>query len=404
MAAYAGPETKDEGLVFCLDATNTKSYSGVIPKNIITNSDLDTGWNKVYQSGMTYDEIAPPDGINSQVVGHLCGDDREFGYWYSYGNYSPQIPGKTYTVSIYVKTLNSNFTIEYYTADNSETGRIRGELISVPNDGNWHRVVWNSFVNPTNSQSDSLSFQFYYAEGTTIGDPNSKTWFCAPQMEIGTAATAFEPGQLQPTWNDIAGNQVSAASTSAPEYINYGKFKSIKFDGINDFMNADTLLPRLQSLTESTECYWFKVPSTNTKNVFVPCVFAIGQYIPIGNFSSGSVTESISILTNSIQAYYEQGNTYYFDNTWHCVHYVFGTNFNKLYLDGVELTLRYHVGTTEVGLGTAYTNATNVSVGNRSTDFYGGEGEVAMMQIFNRAFTSTEVVNHYNIHKKRFGL
>ena len=57
-------------------------------------------------------------------------------------------------------TLDSNFRICFYTADNVETGRYWSEYITVPNDGNWHRVVWNSFTNPSNSQSNSLSFHF----------------------------------------------------------------------------------------------------------------------------------------------------------------------------------------------------------------------------------------------------
>ena len=173
----------------------------------------------------------------------------------------------------------------------------------------------------------------------------------------------------------------------------------------NDYINADAILPRLQSLTQSTECYWFKIPSTSIKDSFVPCVFQLTQYRPIGNFTTGgSTTESISILTNSITAYYEQGSRYYFDDTWHCAHYVFGTNFNKLYLDGVELSLRYQSGTASTGLGTAYTTATNCSIANRSTDLYGGEGEIALVQFFDRAFTATEVLAHYNNYKNRFTL
>ena len=155
--------------------------------NVVTNTNLDTGWSKGYQTNIVFNGIAPPPGITSQVVGHDRGNSS--GYWYSYGDYAPQVPGETYTVSLYVKTLDSNFRIRFYTANNTETGRIYSSYITVPNDDKWHRVVWNSFTNPSNSQSDSLSFNFTYAGA--IGDPNTRTWFCAPQMEPQSHATAF---------------------------------------------------------------------------------------------------------------------------------------------------------------------------------------------------------------------
>lgn len=62
--------------------------------NVVTNTDLNTGWSQNYQSNIVFNEIAPPVGINSPTVGFNRG--KASGYWYSYGDYAPQIPGKTY--------------------------------------------------------------------------------------------------------------------------------------------------------------------------------------------------------------------------------------------------------------------------------------------------------------------
>ena len=159
--------------------------------NIITNTNLDIGWGKGYCAGIRWNDIDPPPRINSPVVSFIDNNADQAGYWYSYGDYAPQEPGKVYTVSLYVKTNDSNFRINHYTADNSEVGRYWSETIRVPNDGKWHRVVWNSFTNPSNSQSNSLSFRFLF--GNEQGE-SQRTWLCAPQMEQGHYATPFVNG------------------------------------------------------------------------------------------------------------------------------------------------------------------------------------------------------------------
>ena len=188
-------------------------FDGVIqPRtNIVTNTDLNTGWAQGYHKSIIFNEIAAPSGINSPTVGFNRGDAS--GYWYSYGNYAPgQTPGQTFTVSIYVKTLDNNFRIRCYTADNSELGRVWGDWMSVPNDGAWHRVSWTIDI-PGNSQSESLSFNYSYgindpvAYGSAAGDPNTRTWLCAPQMEMGQGATAFHIGTLSSALvTDYSGN------------------------------------------------------------------------------------------------------------------------------------------------------------------------------------------------------
>jgi len=207
-----GPKIINDGLVLCLDAHDAKSYAGEPTTNVVTNTNLDTGWSKGYQSNIVYNDIEPPLGIDSQVVGHTRGNST--GYWYSYGDYAPQDPSVVYVVSMYVKTLDSNFRIAFYTANNSETGRYWSTYITVPNDGKWHRVVWPSFTNPSNSQSDSLSFNFAY--NGAIGDSSTKTWFCAPQMEAKSYATPFVDGSRSATngWVDRSGNSNNGTLTN----------------------------------------------------------------------------------------------------------------------------------------------------------------------------------------------
>ena len=184
--------TVRDGILLDLDMNNPTSFMTSTPTtNIVSNWNLNTGWSKGYQTDIEFDQIPPPPGIDAPTVGF--NKNSTSSYWYSYGDYAgPQIPGSVYTVSMYVKTVDPSFSINFYTANNSEAGRHWSGHISVPGDNEWHRIVWPSFTVAANSQSDSLSFNFRM--GGTSGHNNSRTWFCAPQMELGTEATAFVKG------------------------------------------------------------------------------------------------------------------------------------------------------------------------------------------------------------------
>jgi hypothetical protein len=273
-----GPKIIDDNLVVCLDAHDAKSYAGESTTNVVTYTNLNTGWSKVYQSNITYDEIDPPDGITSQVVGHTRGSNS--GYWYSYGDYAPQVPNTVYTVSMYVKTLDSNFSIRFYTADNSETGRVWGSSITVPNDGKWHRIVWNSFTNPSNSQSDSLSFNFFYAGA--IDAASTKTWFCAPQMEAKSYQTPFVAGSRSATngWvdrttNNNDGTLVNGVNTGVSHYRDGQVIMPVAnsyldFDGTNDYITISSLLNQeaINGSTTKTIILWLKADSYGAKMPF----------------------------------------------------------------------------------------------------------------------------------------
>lgn len=180
-----------DGLVLNVEPKHVACFADNKPvTNVVTNTNLDTGWAKGYQRDIVFNEIDPPHGVDSPVVGFNRGQSS--GYWYSYGDYAPQIPGETYCVSVWVKTNDPNFRLNYYTANNSEAGRKWGPHISVPSDGQWHRIEWPSFVNSATSQSDSLSFNFEFSE--PVGEYSSRTWLCAPMMHTGTEHVPFVAG------------------------------------------------------------------------------------------------------------------------------------------------------------------------------------------------------------------
>jgi len=224
-----------QGLVLDIEPKHISCFVDNKPvTNVVTNTNLDTGWSKGYQSHIAFNDTPPPAGINSPVVGFNRGQSS--GYWYSYGDYAPQVPGETYYVSVWVKTNDPNFKLNFYTANNSESGRYWGPHIAVPGDSQWHRIEWPAFTNSATSQSDSLSFNFQFSE--PIGDDTSRTWLCAPMMHTGTEHVPFTIGtRSQNNMTDLSGMSSDAIVLGNPKQDSFG---NIVLDGAGDHLQINS--------------------------------------------------------------------------------------------------------------------------------------------------------------------
>ena len=396
-----GPKVHTDGLVFGYDtgrAPNSnfdsktqkrRFFKGKAASNVVTNTNLNTGWSKGYQTSILYDEIKPPKGVKSQVVGFNKYNSSS--YWYSYGNYAPKTPGATYTVSLYVKTRDSNFRIRYYTADNSETGRMWGSYITVPDDNKWHRVVWPSFVNPSNSQSDSLSFNFLMAD---TGD-SSRTWFCAPQMELGTTASPFIVG--------------SRSSTNSILDVT----KKVDIDVSNVSFDSNGL-PTFDGTDDSIQLTGF----TQTPN---PNNFSVEAIVNLNAHNSN--TNIGSVIVNNYSSL--RGWIFYLDGPDSRLglrHHYNGTSgaYSIEATTGINLNQWYHIMGTDDGTTVRlYINGIQVQSGNSATATnYSGQpligqfpgnnavtnGKIPTVKIYNRALSAAEVKQNFNAYRKRFKL
>jgi len=378
-----------DGLVLNLDARQVSSFVGNKPAvNVVSNTNLDTGWAKGYQSYIRWNEIAPPAGVNSPVVGFNKGTTSA--YWYSYGNYAPQVPGQVYVPSVYVKTNDPGFSINYYTADNSEAGRVWGPHIGVPNDGHWHRVVWPAFTNPTNSQSDSLSFNMSISG--PIGNDSTRTWLCAPQLEPGTEATPFVAGTRSEntTWNDLSGNGNSARLVNGPTVENrYTHNNGMLMDGSDDYGILDSFAKKP---TQYITCEALIKPTKGTVS---------------GTIRGGAISASNSMYLGIINSV---------DGVNHAMHWANQTSNNRAYnWNGSIPDGRWShiVGTYDGATSRAYVNGVQISSWAQTgaiTDAtyylgtYGGtvvdgthnfNGKIATSRIYNKSLSADEVSQNY---------
>ncbi|MHA2252410.1 MAG: LamG-like jellyroll fold domain-containing protein, partial [Candidatus Kariarchaeaceae archaeon] len=255
--------------------------------NVVTNTDLDTGWSKVYTTSIQWNDIAPPEGVDSPVVSFIdhptypSTPQTPSSYWYSYGDYAPQEPNTTYTISIYVKTeSDSGFSIRAYTADNSETGRQWTEYVTVTSADGWKRVIFDPITTPSNTQSDSLSFLMQ-----TV--PNERIWLCAPQMEAHKYVSPFVDATsielpVDQSYKNEGFKTLSAHYLQIPDhdYLDLQQF-TIDFD----YLPLNTSLDTTQILTKE-EAYQIRQYQDNVK-------------IMIYNGSTWSTKELVDVLTEN---------------------------------------------------------------------------------------------------------
>jgi len=400
MGTRGGTGTVNEGLVFGYDTGRNPSSGfdhrnykrrfnkGKNTANIVTNTNLDTGWSKGYNTSIQTNDYPPPRGIDSQVYSFIDVDGNENGYWYSYGDYAPQDPSTTYTISLWVRTIGSNFALRAYTANNSETGRQFTNTTTILGDGKWHRAVFNSITTPSNTQSDSLSFQF------TTFPANQRVWICAPQMEVGSVATPFVNGTRSSTQSlldfkgstDINVSNVSFDSNGLPT-----------FDGTNDRIT----IPADSFPTIGTNNFTIEVISKNTKTSSYNHFFAVENqnHFALKMQNATNTDRNIYVYRtstlstfNAITARATSTTSYY-----HIVCRRDGDNI-EIFLNGIS-------GGTKSGWD-------NISIDNNTKTSYIGwgngteytGGDIPVLKIYDRALSAQEIQQNYNAYKNRFNI
>jgi hypothetical protein len=199
---------------------------------------------------------------------------------------------------------------------------------------------------------------------------------------------AGSPNSYRPdfgtTWKDMSGNGYNGALTNGPTF-NSANGGSIVFDGVDDYTTGSL---STSNINEYTLDVWANVT-----------VKGIGGS-PISTNGTGSQGSIAFIQIGG------GGNPWQFNNVvtdspstevWYHVVGTQTTTTQTIYLNGVLKTS----GNAVSSLGTQYTVGTRYDRVVQSVYF---NGKIAVTKIYNRALTSTEILQNYNAQKSRFGL
>jgi len=188
------------------------------------------------------------------------------------------------------------------------------------------------------------------------------------------------------TWYDLSGNGNNGTLINSPTYnnTNGGNFN---FDEVNNYVNCGQILNN----SAYTKIAWFR-PETSTQNIV--------------SGSAGGTAFWMAGTNNAIHSghngawstvVHRPNNPGDMLNQWWCGAVTFNTSTGwVLYLNGEQVDTDLNT-TAPIGDGTIFIGAHNVG-GNLF------DGDIPVVQIYNRALSASEIQQNYNATRSRFGI
>ncbi|MDD3994151.1 MAG: fibrinogen-like YCDxxxxGGGW domain-containing protein, partial [Candidatus Nanoarchaeia archaeon] len=265
----------------------------------------------------------------------------------------------------------------------------------------------NSFLNPLNSQSDSLSFHFYF--GNDQGE-TQRTWISAPQMEKKPYTTPYVNGIRQSKVTDSTpyeNHGITNTGLNTPSFTNdrFGKEnRALNFDSSNSIINLPFKINNSNigaPDSQYTFSLWIKLNEYGPQGQSV--IFGAAYYNGIGikTSSDGSTYTRINAYFRNIDTQYETTYQSLELNKWYNVVTILDKPnlILKLYIDG---TL---IGTRSITTS-SFTYLENLNFGINGINAPGGNGpwsnirgSISDARIYNRALSEEEIKLLYDSYK-----
>lgn len=389
MSIASGPNIISNGLVLTLDVANPKSYS----TNVFTYP-LDAfawaGPGGGYQMTLSRDSSvtdSPVGGIPLKIV--TSGSSAYTGtYNAPMWNLAPAAIGQTWTFSFYVK---------------GTTAHTASLMIFEANSAGNYTTLGQYFYNVTTSWT-RVSGSYTMSQATTsfvqvrIDDYNTGVtiWVDGFQLERTNAITTFNSkvNLNGVNWYDSSGTNNNGTLVNGPAYnsLNLG---SIVFDGVDDSVNAgngSTL--NMGTGDFSIESYFKAAGSSNYRIILQKGNPGVGSNrgyrlrIEADNTIQMTVTGDAEYVASTSTITY---------NTWYQVLGTKDSSGLKIYLNGALS------GTGTSPTGTT-TTSDNFTIGRQDQGNWPFNGNVSLVNIYNRSLTAAEVAQNFNAFRGRYGI
>jgi len=184
--------------------------------------------------------------------------------------------------------------------------------------------------------------------------------------------------------------------------------KSWTFDGVDDYIDTDSLLPVIQNDTQGTIEAWVKMNDASASNITT--IFGIGDanvdtYINYRVQSNGTLV-GVCRFQSTVQWSLVSNSSSFNDNEW--VHVVITQNAitPKMYINGelvsspsVTLDTTRWIGDFPL-LDTIRIGCTRANIGGPNVWFW--DGDISNVKYYNRPLSAEEIKQNYNALKWRF--
>ena len=213
-------------------------------------------------------------------------------------------------------------------------------------------------------------------------------------LQLDAANTKSYPGSGI-TWTDLSGNNNNGTLTNGPTFSS-ANGGSIVFDGTNDII---TSFPTQISGIESKTICAFVYPTTSSRIGVCgtrPIALASGWALTLNRTNSGNLSY-FHTAGSLIEV-----NAGISTNQWYHVSATYSTTTATatLYLNGNQ------IGPPSSSFSAINSSAFNGVIGaeqqSSATEIF--RGNIASVQIYNRALSASEVLQNYNSIKSRFNL
>ena len=213
-------------------------------------------------------------------------------------------------------------------------------------------------------------------------------------------------------WYDLSGTGNTAYLINGPSFSGAGGSSIISCDGTNDYIEVIDNLSLDFGLNNFTVEYWAKKTEATTgyENIWGPNKWNTGG-LPGTNEWLMSIGSAFGANGDEFGFYIESGSTIYgitnstytLLNNWKQYLGVRSGESLLLYSNGVA------IGTSSPSGMSSSTSVNNVSgrnlrINNSALDQLYTKADNAILRIYNRALSATEILQNYNATRKRFGL
>jgi hypothetical protein len=205
-------------------------------------------------------------------------------------------------------------------------------------------------------------------------------------------------------WSDRSGGTSSGVLVNGPSFSSTNK-GSIVFDGVNDYVNISSPNFNPVGSSDFSVSCWIKLNSLPFTNPRIVCQGVdINNYYNLATYggSSPGTYDSFWFEVKKGGVVYGTGFSAnkYVTNVWYNLVGTFNntTNTSVLYVNSI-----LRIGSLVLGTGPSPYGPIIIANNNTST-ITSLPGNIALVKIYNRVLSETEIVKNYNALKSRFNL
>ena len=414
MGISYGPSIATSGLIFHYDMGNTsKSFKGKPTTNL--NSEDIPDLEQIGPPTLTQYSSPTPIGTTAYTVT----DSSTSNYQYIRRLGVATIPDdtSTYYLSLYVRKqagaerfginwgfvgggtpISNNSRFNTQTGVTTGSGTVGGSVVDL---GEWWRWIVTSSNNATGNTS--LNVNIYPAAGQNGSDDPTATGtvvISALQVETGSFATPYVNGTRSNTQAivDLTGNNTITATS-----LTYNNDNTFTFDNTLDKLNiAVSSSAQIGVGNPMSYCGWVKVKSS--QNNSFPYILQWGESCLLHTSQTPSTNPVLAMNVYTAGGFEQISFSDFFlgaaDTTW--VHFACtwdGTSVQRMYKNGIEVAGANQTTTTTDATGSSAAIGSNLIDNNRNFN-----GDISVVQVYNRALSQAEVAQNFNASRARFGI